>query len=591
MRRSTLFGETLRENPADTEIAGHQLLIRGAYVQSLAAGIYSFLPLGERVRRRIENIVREEMDAVGGQEVSMPVVHPAELWQETGRWYDIGPELVRFRDRSDRDMVLAMTHEEVVADLLRHQVRSYRQLPVMIYQFQTKFRDEPRARGGLIRVREFVMKDAYSCHPTFESLDLFYPRMYQAYFNAFRRCGLEVIAVQSDVGMMGGTMAHEFMYPTEIGEDQLVICDRCRYAANLQVATFRKGVPEPEEPRALEEIETPGTSTIASLAALLAIPESRTAKAAFFMAGERLIFAVVRGDMEVNESKLAHVVGASELRPARPEELAAHGIVAGYASPIGVAGVTVVADDLVAAAPNLVAGANRPNHHVRNTNIPRDYQPGMIADIASAYDGAPCPSCGQPVRIVRGVEVGNIFKLGTKYSAALGATYLDDEGKVKPIVMGSYGIGVGRLMACIAEARRDERGLMWPVSVAPFDVYLAGIDLDDAEVLAAAEDLYQRLRRAMIEVLYDDRRERAGVKFNDADLLGIPLRVTVSRRTLANDVVELKARSTSDIALVPRVEAVERVAAELAAMRSDILARVRAEELAGAPAIPAFESP
>ena len=351
MRRSTLFCETLRESPADTDVAGHALLIRGSYIQTLAAGIYSFLPLGERVRAKVEGILRDEMNAIEGQEISMPVVHPAELWQETGRWYAIGPEMVRFRDRSDRDMVLAMTHEEVIADLLRRQVKSYRQLPVMLYQIQTKFRDEPRARGGLIRVREFVMKDAYSCHASFEDIDRFYPLMYQAYFNCFRRAGLDVVSVQSDVGMMGGSAAHEFMYLTEIGEDQLVLCDSCGYAANRQVAVFRKDEPPAEEALPLEEVETLRTQTIAALAELLDVPASRTAKAAFFMAGERFIFAVVRGDMEVNETKLANAAGATELRPARADELLWQGIVAGYASPIGVKGVTVVADELVARSP------------------------------------------------------------------------------------------------------------------------------------------------------------------------------------------------------------------------------------------------
>jgi len=578
MRRTTLFCETLRQNPADTEVAGHQLLIRGGFIQTLAAGIYSFLPLGERVKTRIENIMREEMNAIEGQEISMPVVHPAELWQETGRWYDIGAELVRFRDRSERDMVLAMTHEEVVADLLRKQIRSYRQLPIMLYQIQTKFRDEPRARGGLIRVREFVMKDAYSCHTSFEDLDRYYPLVYGAYFNVFRRAGIEVIAVESDVGMMGGTMAHEFMFLSEIGEDQLVLCAACGYAANRQIATFRKTVPPAEELKPLEEVATPDTRTIAALAAMLGVPESRTAKAAFFMAGERLIFAVVRGDMEVNETKLANAVGVAELRSARADELEAAGIVAGYASPIGLEGVTVVVDDLIERSPNLVAGANKAGYHLLNTNFPRDYRADVATDIVETYDGAPCPVCGRSVRMVRGVEVGNIFKLGTKYSKALGATFLDEQGQSHDIVMASYGIGVGRLMACIAEECRDERGLIWPVTVAPFEVYLVGLDLDEAPVCEAAEDLYRALTAAGIEVLYDDRRERAGVKFNDADLLGMPLRVTVSRRTLQNESVELKVRSDTGVWQEPLAEAVTEIGASLDGLRREISDRVKPAE-------------
>lgn len=579
MRRSELFGETLRQNPTDTEVAGHQLLVRGSFIQPLAAGIYSLLPLGKRVSNKIEQILREEMDEICGQEITMPVVQPAELWQESGRWYKIGSELVRFKDRGDRDMVLAMTHEEVVADLLRKHVRSYRQLPVMLYQIQTKFRDEPRSRGGLLRVREFVMKDAYSCHTSFEDLDRYYLCVYQAYFNIFRRAGIDVVVVLSDVGMMGGTMAHEFMFLTDIGEDQLVLCDNCGYAANRQIATFRKDEPEQEELKPLEEVATPDTETIAALAKLLNIPESRTAKAAFFMAGDRLIFAVVRGDMEVNETKLANAVGALELRPARPDELAAACIVPGYASPIGLKGVTVVVDDLIARSPNLVAGANQPGYHLLNTNFPRDYQADVVADIVAAYEGAPCPVCGSPVRIVRGVEVGNIFKLGTEFSEGLGATYLDEHGKSHYIVMGSYGIGIGRLIACIAQECRDEYGLIWPVTVAPFHVYLVGLDLDDEDVRSATERLHADLVDAGIEVLYDDRKERAGVKFNDADLLGMPLRATVSRRTLQSRSVELKPRAAGETSLVPTDQAVEQIEDDLARLRSEILQRVKPEQL------------
>lgn len=576
MRRSELFGETLRQTSASAEAAGYALLLRGGFVQPLAAGIYSLLPLGERVRHKVETILREEMDAIGGQELSMPVVHPAELWRETGRWQQIGPEMARFTDRSDRDMVLAMTHEEVVGDLLRKQIRSYRQLPVMVYQIQTKFRDEPRSRGGLMRTREFVMKDAYSCHTSFADLDRYYPAVYQAYFNIFRRAGIDVVAVKSDVGMMGGTEAHEFMFLNEIGEDRLVLCSSCGYRANHQVAGFRKQPPASEEPLPLHEVATPETATIAALAGLLAVPASRTAKATFFMAGDRLIFAVVRGDMEVNETKLANAVGASELRPARPEELEGMGIIPGYASPIGIGGATVVVDDLVASSPNLVAGANRPGFHLLNTNVPRDYQPDINTDIVAVAEGAPCPECGEPLRIVRGVEVGNTFKLGTKYSKALGATFLDESGVEQDIVMASYGIGVGRLIACLAEGCRDERGLIWPVTVAPFHVYLVGLDLDEPDVRAAAETLYQDLTANGVEVLYDDRKERAGVKFNDADLLGMPLRVTVSRRTVTNGAMELKPR-TGEARQVPLGEATNVIVETLRGLRSAILARVQPE--------------
>jgi prolyl-tRNA synthetase len=564
VRRSVFLCQTLRESPADVELAGQRLLLRGCYVQTLAAGIYSFLPLGLRVKQKIEQILREEMDALGGQEVALPVVQPVELWRESGRLQQIGDELARLTDRAGRQFVLAMTHEEAVADLLRQQVRSYRQLPLLLYQLQTKFRDEPRPRGGLIRTREFTMKDAYSCHATAQDLDSFYPRMYAAYLNVFRRVGLDVVGVQAATGMMGGGTTHEIAFPSPVGEDSLALCAACDYAANAEVAAFQKAVPTPEEELPLEEVPTPDTRTIAALTALLAIPATRTAKAAFFQAGERLIFAVVRGDMEVSESKLAALLSAAELRPASAEELAAAGIVAGYASPIGVQGVTVVADDLVAQSPNLVAGANRFGYHLRNTNFPRDYAADVVADIAAVFAGAPCPRCGQPLRLVRAVEVGHLFALGTRYSKALGATFLDEQGRRQDIVMASYGIGIGRLIACLAEAHHDERGLIWPLAVAPFAVYLVGLDLDRTEIREAAETAYKQLTAAGVSVLYDDRPDSAGVKFNDADLLGMPVRLTIGRRSLLRAAVELKLRAGGEAYDVPQTRIVADVQAVLA---------------------------
>ena len=453
MRRSTLLCETLRDDPAEADVPNHILLVRGCFIRQLASGIYSLLPLGTRVAAKIEQVLREEMDAIGGQELIMPVVQPAEIWQQSGRWYDIGDDLLRLKDRADHDLVLAMTHEEVITSLIGYNVHSYRQLPVMLYQIQTKFRDEPRPRAGAIRLREFTMKDAYSAHVTQEDLDRYYPEVYQAYFNIFRRCGLDVISVDSDVGMMGGTMAHEFMSLTPVGEDTLVLCDACGLSANRQIATFRKDVIDGGEPQPLAEVATPNTKTIAELAELLDIPESSTAKAAFFVGDAGLIFAVVRGDMEVNETKLTNATKSTALRPATEAELSEAGIVPGYASPIGVTGVQVVVDDLVAQSTNLVAGANKAGYHLYNVNHGRDYDADVVVDIASAYDGAPCPRCGGPVRLERAIEVGNIFKLGTKYAAALKAQYRDEAGALLPMVMGCYGIGVERLMAA------DRRGL------------------------------------------------------------------------------------------------------------------------------------
>jgi prolyl-tRNA synthetase len=412
---SRLFSQTLRDVPADAELPSHQLLLKAGLVRPLAAGIYSYLPLGRRALTKIENIIRDEIDAIGGQEITMPVVHPATIWQESGRWYEVGPEMARFKDRSQRDMVLAMTHEEVIADLVRQEVRSYRQLPCLLYHIQTKFRDEPRARGGLIRVREFTMKDSYSLDADWQGLDVQYRAHYQAYFNIFHRCHLAVIAVQSDVGMMGGELAHEYMYLNPIGEDTLVLCAACGYAANRQVAQVRIAPPAPEALLPPEKVSTPGTSTIDDLARYLDIPTSRTAKAVFFMAtialpddagevAERFVFAVVRGDTELNETKLANVIKARDLRPAHEDEIRAIGAEPGYASPIGVrqSGIMVVIDTLIPQSPNLVAGANEPGYHLRNTNYPRDYQATLVADIVAAQDGDNCTCCSAAVGTARG---------------------------------------------------------------------------------------------------------------------------------------------------------------------------------------------
>ncbi len=445
MRLSHLFFATLRDDPVDAEMPSHRLLLRAGYLRQLGSGIYSLLPLGKRVSDRVEQVIREEQNAIGGQEMEMPVVHPADIWRASGRYDAIGPELTRFKDRGGRDMVLAMTHEEVVGILLADIVRSYRQLPMMVYHFQTKWRDEPRSRGGLIRVREFVMKDAYSCDLDDAGLDASYQAQYGAYERTFERLGLEVVAVSSDVGIMGGTGAHEFMVLNPAGEDVLVLCESCGYAANRQVAVVPKPEGSGEAPLPREDVATPGTTTIATLAAFLGIDASRTAKAAFFMTGDgRLVTAIVRGDFEVNETKLGNAASAvGGIRPATVEEIRAAGMEPGYGSPIGAHDTTVVIDDLVARSPNLVAGANREGFHVRNVNVGRDFSPDVTADITNAQEGDPCPDCGTGVILRNGIEVGNIFKLGTKFTDAFGATYLGEDGVAHPIVMGSYGIGVG----------------------------------------------------------------------------------------------------------------------------------------------------
>ena len=548
MRLSELFFTTLRDAPGEMEMPSARLLVRAGYVRQLASGIFTLLPLGFRVATRIEQVIREEIDGIGGQEMSMPVVHPGDLWRETGRYDSTGPALVRFKDRGGRDMVLAMTHEEVVTDLLRDIVQSYRQLPVIVYHFQTKFRDEPRARGGLVRVREFVMKDSYSCDLDEAGLDRSYELHHGAYTRIFERIGLETIAVGADVGMMGGSLAHEFMALNPLGEDTLVLCDSCDYAANQQIATVGKPQPPAEKRLPLEEVVTPGTNTIASLAALLAIRPDQTAKAAFFTDQDgRLVTAIVRGDHDVNETKLANAAGASDLRPARTEEITAAGMIPGYGSPIDAHDTLVVVDDLAAASPNLVAGANREGVHFRNVNVPRDYTPDMVADITNARAGDACPQDGGSLRLANGIEVGNIFKLGTRYTQALGATYLGEDGELHPIVMGSYGIGIGRSLACVVEAHHDEKGIAWPAAVAPYPAHLVAIGgARNASVTDAADGLHQRLADAGVDVLYDDRDESPGVKFTDADLLGMPLIVTISPRSLAAGGAEVTVRATGE---------------------------------------------
>ncbi len=578
MRMSHLFGRTLRVAPGDVELPSHRLMLRAALVRPLGAGIYSLLPLGWRVVRKIEQIIREEIDAIGGQEMLMPVVHPADIWRESGRYDVVGPELTRFQDRGERDMVLAMTHEEIVTDLARQEINSYRQLPMLVYHIQTKWRDEPRSRGGLIRVREFTMKDSYSLDLDDAGLDVQYRNHWRAYERIFRRVGLEFVVVGADTGMMGGTASHEFMALSPYGEDIVLICPNGDYADNREVATFTREAPSGEALLPLEEVETPNTTTIQALADFLNVPLSRTAKAVFYKGDSgKFIFVVIRGDLDVNETKLRKATAESGFTPATVEEIRAFGAEPGYGSPIGVRDAVIVIDESVRDSPNLVAGANRIGWHTLNTNPGRDYQPDVVADIAAAEAGFPCPRCGAPLTADRAIEVGNIFKLGTRYSQALGADYLDAEGMSHPIFMGSYGIGSGRVAATVVEQHHDERGIAWPATVAPFDVSLLWIGgAEDTEPREAANRLYEDLQAAGIEVLYDDRPERAGVKFNDADLIGNPIRVSVSARTLERGEAEIKLRTASEASFVPLPEVVPTVRAMLA----QLLLTLSGDELA-----------
>jgi prolyl-tRNA synthetase len=493
--------------------------------------------------------------------MEMPVVHPADLWRESGRYDAIGPEMGRFKDRGERDMVLAMTHEEVVADLLRDIVRSYRQLPFIVYHFQTKWRDEPRSRGGLIRVREFVMKDSYSCDRDEAGLDAAYWAHHRAYTRIFERLGLKAIPVSSDVGMMGGSLAHEFMSLNPAGEDVLVLCEACGFASNRQIAPIVADEPAAEELLPVEEVHTPDATTIEALATFLGVPTCRTAKAVFVVTGDgRFVVAIVRGDYDLNETKLVNAITASGgLRPAQVEEITARGMQPGYGSPIGARDALIVVDSLVAKSPNLVAGANRPGYHLLNTNAGRDYAPDVVADISNVREGDRCPNGDGPVILRNGIEVGNIFKLGTKYTVALGAEYLGEDGERHPIVMGSYGIGLGRNVACIVEDHHDEKGIIWPAEVAPYPAHLVALGANrDPRVTEVAERLHGLAADAgpRHEILYDDRDESPGVKFADADLLGMPWILTVSPRSLEAGGVEVKNRATGE-KVVRSIEDVE----------------------------------
>lgn len=568
MRMSRLFSQTLRESPAESEVSSHQLLVRAGFMRQLGAGIFSYLPFAHRSLTRIMDIMREEINAIGGQEISMPVVQPADIWKESGRYHQIGSEMGRFKDKSNHDMILAMTHEEVVTDLARGLIRSYRQLPALVYQLQTKWRDDPRPRAGLIRVREFIMLDSYSLDADWQGLDAQYQAHYNAYFRIFERCGLPTVAVLSDTGMMGGKMAHEYMYLTPIGEDSLLFCDACGYSANRQVARAQKPHPAEEDLLPTQKVATPESSSIADLAAFLNIPASKTAKAVFFVAETvddtgaikpEFVFSVVRGDMEVNETKIANLLKARDLRPATDEEITRTGAVPGYASPVGLTKVKIVVDELIPQCANLVAGANEKGYHLLNVNYGRDFTASLVSDITAAAEGDACEKCGQPYRLSRGVEVGNIFKLGTRYTEALNCTFTDENGENRPIIMGSYGIGVGRLLACVAEEHHDEKGLIWPVSIAPYPIHLVVLPGKTMDVSPVVNELETRLAALGLEPLVDDRADTAGVKFNDADLIGLPLRVTVSERALKNGGVELKLRSGGEAWIVPVEEVVDQI--------------------------------
>ncbi len=557
MKMSKFVGRRIKEVPKDAKTVSHQFLIRGGYIRPVSAGIYSILPLGKRIIAKIENIIREEMNKIDGQEILMPVVLPAELWQESGRYESVGAELLRFSDRNEKPMLLAMTHEECVTALVRTEVNSYKQLPVMLYQIQTKYRDEARPRAGLIRTREFTMKDAYSFHTDQADLENYYAKAHTAYENIFRRIGLDnVLSIESNSGMMGGKVSHEFMAVCYCGEDTIFASPDRSYRANREIATAAWKF-EKSEALPLQKVATPNCKTIEDVAAFLNVAPENTAKAVFYQdaADGSLIFAVVRGDFEVNETKLANLLQVSELKFADDEAIRNAGAVPGFAGPAGIDGkkVRIVFDHSAAESSNLVTGANETDCHCINFNCERDMAGNTytVGDIVCVRPGDPCPVTGEPLEMMRGIEVGNIFQLGTKYSAAMNCNFLDQNGKSQPMVMGCYGIGVGRAMASVVENSSDDYGPVWPMSIAPFQVLVCALDIKKEGVAETAEKLVADLTAAGIEVLYDDRGEKAGSMFSDADLTGIPLRLVVSPKTIAVNEAEFKIRGEKDFCRIP----------------------------------------
>ncbi len=564
MKWTEAYIPTLRDDPADAEIVSHKLLVRAGYIRKLAAGVYSYLPLMQRVLSKISNIVREEMNAAGAQEILMPVLHPAELWQQSGRWQTVGKELMRAKDRHDRELVLGGTHEEVVTNLIKGEVRSYRQLPLNLYQIQNKFRDEIRPRFGLMRGREFIMKDAYTFDRNEESFKKSYQNMVDAYSKAFTRCGLETKIVESDTGAMGGKAAHEFMVivDTEGGENVIFYCDKCEYAANMDKAISVELKPDTREDmqKPLEKVATPGAKTVEEVTAFLNVPAKKLVKTLLYKADGEVVAAMIRGDRQINEIKLKNSLGCIELEmaDAATVEKITHATV-GFAGPVGLKDVRMIGDEEITRMKNFVTGANQDDYHFVNVNVGRDLKIEHVVDIRNAQSGERCPRCEKGVlRTTTGIEVGNTFMLGTKYSQSLGASFIDEDGKEKPFIMGSYGIGITRTAQAAVEKFHDEAGIIWPASIAPLAVEIVPINVNDQRQREVAFQIYQEMRGKNVEVLIDDRDERAGVKFNDADLIGLPLRINVGGKTLKEDKIEIAIRRTKEVILAKPEEAAAR---------------------------------
>ncbi|HER00486.1 MAG TPA: proline--tRNA ligase [candidate division Zixibacteria bacterium] len=561
MRWTQLFIPTLREDPAEAELVSHKLLMRAGYIRKVAAGVYNYLPLMLMVLNKISQIVREEMNRQGAIEMLMPVLVPAELWQESGRWQSFGKELMKMKDRHEHDLILGGTHEEVVTDIVRKTVKSYRQLPLILYQIQNKFRDEIRPRFGLMRGREFIMKDAYSFDRDEAGHKISYQKMVDAYYQIFKRCGLDSIKVESDTGAMGGRMAHEFMVivDTDGGEDVLLLCDKCDYATNLEMATsIAEEIPQDSHEKPMEVVDTPNAGTVEEVTAYLGVKPTHLVKTLLYKADNDYIAALIRGDRELNETKLKNYLHAITLDICDGVTVAQlTNAPVGFAGPVGLSGVKVVADTEVMKMKNFVVGANQRDKHIVNANVHRDFHVDAVVDIRNAAEGETCPACNKGrLYSRRGIEVGNTFNLGTKYSGSMNAGYLDENGQEKTIIMGSYGVGITRTAQAAVEKFNDDKGIIWPRSIAPFDVIIEPLNFEDKAQQEAALELYDKCAKTNIKALLDDRNERAGVKLNDADLIGVPLRLTIGAKSLKEGKIEFKARSSPEVHLIDQTQAV-----------------------------------